>query len=192
MHCLCHAFAMPVPCLCQVRQGGAHGLSSALWSLGCVLHLLLTGTPYTPLEAEKQPEAHPEAKARAAAPRRAAMPRGQGGAPPEGEALWGSVSAEARAVVASLVRPDPAARLGLDDLLSLPWVDCAEPLPSSLRPSPARPSPPASPALTAAAGELGRSGRLLVEAHEALNVWHDGFLFDGVCDALAQMAETEA
>ena len=53
---------------------------------------------------------------------------------------------------------------GLDDLLSLPWVDCTT-------------SPPS-----------GTSSRLLVEAHEALNVWHDGFIFDGVCDTLAQMA----
>ena len=35
---------------------------------------------------------------------------------------------------------------------------------------------------------LGTSSRLLVEAHEALNAWHDGFIFDGVCDTLAQMA----
>ena len=27
-----------------------------------------------------------------------------------------------------------------------------------------------------------------IKAHEALNVWHDGFIFDGVCDMLAQMA----
>ena len=53
---------------------------------------------------------------------------------------------------------------GLDDLLSLPWVDCT--------------TSPLS----------GTSSRLLVEAHEALNVWHDGFIFDGVCDTLAQMA----
>ena len=53
---------------------------------------------------------------------------------------------------------------GLDDLLSLPWVDCTT-------------SPPS-----------GTSSRLLVEAHEALNAWHDGFIFDGVCDTLAQMA----
>jgi hypothetical protein len=31
-----------------------------------------------------------------------------------------------------------------------------------------------------------------VEAHEALNLWHDGFIFDGVCDTLAQMAEADA
>ena len=138
------------------------------------------------------------------------------------EAMWSCVSAESRAVVASLLRPDPAERLvrdarlrrmhmhtiqyghvhvhvhwvparrplrmhvtrvcicaicarawtscvvctsqGLDDLLSLPWVDCTT-------------SPPS-----------GTSSRLLVEAHEALNVWHDGFIFDGVCDTLAQMA----
>tara|TARA_B100000768_G_scaffold130359_1_gene120961 strand:- start:73 stop:366 length:294 start_codon:yes stop_codon:yes gene_type:complete len=85
---------------------------------------------------------------------------------------------------------------GLDDLLSLPWVDCTEITspPSEITPSrPSRPSPAASPA-AAAAGELelGSPVRLLVEAHEALNVWHDGFIFDGVCDTLVQMTEADA
>jgi hypothetical protein len=65
---------------------------------------------------------------------------------------------------------------GLDDLLSLPWVDCTE----------------SSAAAAAGELELGGPARLLVEAHEALNLWHDGFIFDGVCDTLAQMAEADA
>ena len=192
----CTAFDAP-----EVRRGGAHDLSSALWTLGCVLHLLLTGAPYTPLEAEAQPKAQAGAGAGAVhrTPPRGTPPEGERAIYPErGEALWSFVSAESRAVVASLLRPDPAARLGLDDLLSLPWVDCTEITspPSEITPSrpsrPSRPSPAASPgAATASELELGGAGkRLLVEAHEALNVWHDSFIFDGVCDTLAQMAET--
>ena len=54
---------------------------------------------------------------------------------------------------------------GLDDLLSLPWVDCTT-------------SPPS-----------GTSSRLLVEAHEALNEWYDGFLFEDAAERLAWMGE---
>ena len=84
------------------------------------------------------------------------------------------------------MRPDPGARLGLDDLLSLPWVESAEPLPS-----PPRPAPPATPPRAGEGGGDGGAGaeRLLVEAHEALNAWYDGFVFDGVCEALGAMCE---
>jgi hypothetical protein len=100
----CTAFDAP-----EVRQGGAHDLSSALWTLGCVLHLLLTGAPYTPLEAEAQlPRPH-------RTPPRGTPPEGERAIYPERvEALWSFVSAESRAVVASLLRPDPVARLVRD------------------------------------------------------------------------------
>ena len=81
-------------------------------------------------------------------------------------------------------------------MLSLPWLDCSE-LPRSA--SPSRPSA-TRPTHTWAAGGGGSgdggercgAGRLLVEAHEALNVWYDGFIFDGVCDALTRMAVVDA
>ena len=84
-------------------------MSSALWTLGCVLHLLLTGAPYTPLEAEAQlPRPH-------RTPPRGTPAEGERAIYPERvEALWSFVSAESRAVVASLLRPDPAARLVRD------------------------------------------------------------------------------
>eukprot|EP00908_Phaeocystis_cordata_P013507 Transcript_24568.p3 GENE.Transcript_24568~~Transcript_24568.p3 ORF type:complete len:268 (+),score=102.58 Transcript_24568:1695-2498(+) len=151
----CAAFDAP-----EVRRGGAPpDARAALWTLGCVLHLLLTGAPYEPDAGVDSLRSH---------------------------ALWAHVSADARAVVASLVRPDPAARLGLDDLLSLPWVESAEPLPS-----PPRPAPHATPPRAGEGGGDGGAGaeRLLVEAHEALNAWYDGFVFDGVCEALGAMCE---
>ena len=90
----CAAFDAP-----EVRRGGAHDLRSALWTLGCVLHLLLTGAPYTPLEAEAQlprPQRPPP---------RGAPAEGERAVYPERvEAMWSFVSAESRAVVASLLR----------------------------------------------------------------------------------------
>ena len=80
---------------------------------GCASpHLLLTGAPYTPLEAEAglpRPQRYPP---------RGAPPEGERAVYPERvEAMWSFVSAESRAVVASLLRPDPAERLVRDGRL---------------------------------------------------------------------------
>ena len=86
------------------------------------------------------------------------------------------------------MRPDPASRLGLDDLLSLPWVS---------EPPDALASPAAGEDDAGGAGGVGGGGggaaqeRLLVEAHAALNGWYDAFVYEGVCDELGQMAEDE-
>ena len=46
-----------------------------------------------------------------------------------------------------------------------------------------------SPMADASAGGLAAERRLLVEAHEALNEWYDGFLFEDAAERLAWMGE---
>jgi hypothetical protein len=41
----------------------------------------------------------------------------------------------------------------------------------------------------ASAGGVAAERRLLVEAHEALNEWYDGFLFEDAAERLAWMGE---
>ena len=46
-----------------------------------------------------------------------------------------------------------------------------------------------SPMADASAGGVAAERRLLVEAHEALNEWYDGFLFEDAAERLAWMGE---
>ena len=111
----------------------------------------------------------------------------------------------ARALVAGLLRRDPASRLRPAELLEFGWLTSDEPPSPSADAaaaadaggaaaaavlSPARTCSAAaarSPTRRRAAWRLQR--RLLVEAHEALNEWYDGFLFEDAAERLAWMGE---
>ena len=162
----------------EVRHGQQpRSATSAMYTLGCLLHLFFVGE--MPDEVDDASEAHP---------------------------LWAHISADARALVAGLLRRDPASRLRPAELLEFGWLTSDEP------PSPSADaaadadaggaaaavlSPAAhllgggggSPVADASAGGVAAERRLLVEAHEALNEWYDGFLFEDAAERLAWMGE---
>ena len=148
-----------------------------MYTLGCLLHLLFVGE--MPDEVDDAAEAHP---------------------------LWAHISADARALVAGLLRRDPASRLRPAELLEFGWLTSDEPPSPSADAAAAAEaggadavlSPAAhllgggacgSPMADASAGGVAAERRLLVEAHEALNEWYDGFLFEDAAERLAWMGE---
>lgn len=165
--------------------GGVRDQAAAVWALGRLVQLLLTGTLDAP---PSQPE---EAGGRQGGG--GSQREGGGGAQAPGGGGGPTLSAAARSFVDALTQPAAIARPRAEDFLQLPWLvegagDGSDAVAGEAAAAGRVGQPNAKGGASARASD-GAGVRPLADAHERLNRWYDEFLFEGMTTRLAEMAD---